>query len=66
MNVRDTLKNLTSEQREVIMDKFNKVESAILELGEGQFIGVHIEDFSGKVIEESLGAWCVGFLEAPS
>ncbi len=66
MNVRDTLKSLTDDQRDLIMDKFNKVESGIVELGEGRFIGVHIEDFSGKIIEDSLGAWCVGVLEAPS
>ncbi len=66
MNVRETLKKLNKEQREIIMDKFNKVESCTLELGEGQFIGVHLEDFSGKIVEESLGVWCVGLLEHPS
>ncbi len=66
MNVRDTLKSLTDDQRAIIMAMFDKVESGILELGEGRFIGVHIEDFSGKLIEDSLGAWCVGHLEAPS
>ncbi len=66
MNVRETLKSLSDDQRAIIMTKFDKVESGIVELGEGQFIGVHITDFSGLVIEESLGVWCVGFLEAPS
>lgn len=64
--VRETLKNLTDEQREVIMSKFNKVESGIVELGEGRFIGVHIDNFIGMIIEDSLGAWCVGILEHPS
>lgn len=66
MTVRETLKNLSDDEREAIMDKFNKVESGIVELDEGRFIGVHIEDFSGKIVEDSLGAWCVGLLEQPS
>lgn len=66
MNVRETLKSLTVEQRDAIMEKFNKVESGIVELSEGKFIGVHITDFSGLTVEESLGAWCVGQLEHPS
>jgi hypothetical protein len=66
MNVRDTLKSLTQEQRDAIMDKFNKVEQGIVELPEGKFIGVHIDDFSNLIVDETLGAWCVGHLEHPS
>jgi len=65
MNVRETMTTLTNEQRHAIMLSFDKCEAGIVELGEGKFIGVHLDEnaLSGLNVEDALGAWCVGTLK---
>lgn len=58
--LRAILDSLLNQDRQALMHAFNELFCYIIDLPDGHFIGVHIQDTTNMEIKETNGVWYYG------
>lgn len=58
--IKDTLDNLSPEQKRQLMYAFEHMLSQYISLPDGKFIGVHVDKIKNLHVTQKAGVWAIG------
>ena len=58
--INELFKELTQEQRDVLVDSFNQQKDNIIVLDDGRFLAVFLANKTGLIIQEETNNWTCG------